>query len=212
MESQNKHLATLHSNSPMSGAGGSVRLAYSDRMTMPEAIEAVGRMIAAYPNGGGNAGKSYIGTIAALLTQYPKSVAVQCANPLSGVARETRFLPTVADVVAWCEPEAGRMCERVDREDRVRRQFELRAESDRQPRKPNPLPPGCRANVFIPRESHDYPKLVELAKTADCHDYHAVDTGIWVLLTWITARALPPTWKRYSDDQLRAIYPAQMGA
>lgn len=70
---------------------------------MPEAIEAVGRMIAGYAHGG-NAGKSYIGTVAALLCDYPKSVALECANPIRGVARETKFLPTVADVVAWCEP------------------------------------------------------------------------------------------------------------
>lgn len=185
-----------------------MRQAYSDRMTMPEAIEAVGRMIAAYPNGGGNAGKSYIGTIAAMLTQYPKSIAVQCANPLSGVARETRFLPTVADVVAWCEPRADAVRQRVDRELRIARQLEERDAMEQRAPAPrtNPLPADCRANVFVPVACREHAALLERAKTADSRDYHARETGIWVPLTWLTMAPRAPTWRKFTDEELRRIY------
>jgi hypothetical protein len=73
-------------------------------MNLSEAVDLVGRMIGAYPNGGAGAGDNYIGAIAGVFCDYPRQVATECASPIHGVARNCTFLPTVADVVAWCEP------------------------------------------------------------------------------------------------------------
>lgn len=86
-------------------------------MTPSEAIEVVGRLIAAFPNGNPQSGKGYIGALAAVLADYPRYVATRCCDPRTGVARETRFLPTVADIVAWCERETESLRFPVDRED-----------------------------------------------------------------------------------------------
>lgn len=105
-------------------------------MMLSEAIEAVAKMVAAYPNGGSQAGKSYIGTMAALLCEYPRIVAHQCADPLHGVTRTTKFLPTVAEVVEFCEPLVGSMRGRVDKEDEIRAQLEERARFEAEERAP----------------------------------------------------------------------------
>lgn len=81
-------------------------------------------MIAGFPNG--SPSQAYLGTIASLLCTYPRSIATRCADPVRGVARTTKFLPTVADVVAWCEPDANHMRRIVDLEENTQRQFEER--------------------------------------------------------------------------------------
>lgn len=92
-------------------------------MLLSEAIDAVRKLIRAYPNGGANAGDGYIGTLAAVLGEYPRQVAMRCADPIRGVSRETKFLPTVADLVAWCERETAPLRQQVSREDRVEQQL-----------------------------------------------------------------------------------------
>lgn len=84
-------------------------------------------MIRGYANSG-QAGKSYIGAIAELLMRYPRSVALKCADPFAGVPRETKFLPTPADVIAWCERQVAPMHEEATREDRVNEQLRAREE------------------------------------------------------------------------------------
>src|SRR5436305_3824599 len=95
----------------------SVRAAMSDRMSYSEAVEAVGKLIGAFPNGSPANAKGYIGALAAVLVDYPRVVSSKCADPLQGVARETRFLPTVADLVGWCEREKASLQQIVDRDD-----------------------------------------------------------------------------------------------
>lgn len=89
----------------------------ADRMTYAEAVEAVGKLLGAFPNGSPANAKGYIGALAAVLVDSPKSIAIKCADPLQGVARETRFLPTVADLVAWIEREKAGLLETVARDD-----------------------------------------------------------------------------------------------
>lgn len=96
----------------------------SERMTMPEAIEAVGRMIRGYPNA--KPPDSYLGTIAALLCAYPRRIALDVADPIRGVARKCKFLPTVADIVAWCEKPLERIERRAEYEWRSRVQLKER--------------------------------------------------------------------------------------
>jgi hypothetical protein len=86
---------------------GSLRTLHSDRLTYPDAVELVGKVIALFPNGSPPNAKGYIGGLAQILVAYPKAVAIECANPLKGVARELRFLPTPADLIAWLERESA---------------------------------------------------------------------------------------------------------
>ena len=118
------------SSLPMRLESSSVKQAYTDRMMLSEAIEAVAKLISAYPTTASKVEKSYIGTMAALLCQYPRSAATKCADPLRGVARTTKFLPTVADVVAWCEQPLESMTRIVDFEDRSARQLRERREQE----------------------------------------------------------------------------------
>lgn len=109
---------------PQKRASSNVKQAYFDRMTISEAVECVGKMISGYSNG--KAEKAYIGTMAALFCQYPRQVSTQCADPIKGVARECKFIPTVADVVAWCEPRMTTMRTVVDYDARSEAQMRER--------------------------------------------------------------------------------------
>ena len=99
-------------------ASTSVRKALDDRMTFSEAMEAAGRIVDAFPNGGRDATKSYIGALAEILSSYPRQVALACSS-IRGVVRQCHFLPTVADLVAWCEDETEPLRRQHDREVRV---------------------------------------------------------------------------------------------
>lgn len=110
-----------------------MRKALTDRLSQAEALRAVGEMLAAFPNGSPANAKGYIGALAAVLGDYPKSVALRCADPVKGVSRETRFMPTVADIVAFCERETAELRGIVDREDhleKLAREQRERAEAD----------------------------------------------------------------------------------
>ncbi len=102
------------------------------RMTVPESIEAATGIVDCYPNGGNSAGKGYIGALAATLASYPRQVAHRCADRDAGVVRECRFLPTVADIVAWCERETDPLYRQSQRESNIARQFAERAEFERE--------------------------------------------------------------------------------
>lgn len=103
--------------------------AVADRLTLSDAIEAAGRIVGCYPNGGQGAGKSYIGALAATLCSYPKSVSLRCADPLKGVVIECKFLPTVADIVAFCERAGEPLYREAEREYRLKEQFQLREQA-----------------------------------------------------------------------------------
>lgn len=112
---------------PIRRESSNVKLALRDRLLLSEAIDAVGRMIRGYANSG-QAGRSYIGAIAELLLQYPRGVALRCADPFRGVARDTKFMPTPADVIGFCEKACAPMYEEAAREDRVADQLRARVE------------------------------------------------------------------------------------
>jgi hypothetical protein len=131
---ENLRLPTARSNSLIKQGNSSVRQALADRMTLSEALEHVHRLLQGFPNGGANAGDGYIGALAATLGDYPRMVATKCCSPVHGVARETKFLPTVADIVAFCERETTELRRPVDREDhdrKMREEFTRRAEDEK---------------------------------------------------------------------------------
>ena len=92
-------------------------------MTLSEGIDAANAIIGRYPNGGAAAGASYIGAIAAMLGSYPRQVAMRCADKINGVVRECKFLPTVADIVGWCERDVAPLYRHSEREARVTAQL-----------------------------------------------------------------------------------------
>jgi hypothetical protein len=94
----------------------SVRAALNDHLTGAEAIKVVGQMMRGYPNRAG-AGDSYIGALAEILQHYPRCVASLAGDLVKGVPAETRFLPTPADVIAWCEREVVPLRKIVQRDD-----------------------------------------------------------------------------------------------
>lgn len=128
MDTIGKHLATALTGLLPRRAGSNVQRALDDRMTLSEAIEAAGGIVRSYPNGGGQAGDRYIGALAAMLQSYPRQVVTKCADPVHGIVRECKFLPTPADVVAWCEPQAEKLRIQVTRALRVNNQLRRRSE------------------------------------------------------------------------------------
>ena len=130
MDQPNKASAIVHSGSPNVRDPQSVRVALTDRLSLSEAIDIMGQMLRGYPNGR-QVPDSYIGALAEVLAHYPRCVTSQAGDLVHGVPRETRFLPTPADVIAWCEREVAHMRQIVQRDDEYRamiRQQQERAE------------------------------------------------------------------------------------
>lgn len=97
--------------------------ALDDRMTISEAIEAVGRMVRGYPQ---TKDKSYVGAMAEYFTYYPRSVVMACVDPINGVVATTKYLPTPADVIGFCEKKMAPMHQELAREKRIAEQLAAR--------------------------------------------------------------------------------------
>lgn len=98
-------------------------------MTPSEGIEAATRVLGCYPKRlTDGTGDGYLGALAAVLCSYPKQVAQRCSDPILGITRECKFLPTVADIVAWCERNTAPLWNSADREARIERQLADRAQ------------------------------------------------------------------------------------
>lgn len=128
---------------------------------LSEALTAAGGLLDASPYRS-QAGDSYIGVLAKLLMEYPRSVALKCADPLRGVSRETKFLPTVADIVAWCENETEPLRGHVEYERRVEAQ--LRAREEWRNQRPNEDHRKL-AEAWLNRTDPACKKFSHLAKT-----------------------------------------------
>lgn len=94
-----------------------MRKALAERMNITEAVASVGKLLTAFPNGAPPNSQAYIGALAATLCGYPRSVALRCCDITQGVARQTRFLPTIADIAAFCDRETAAMRGIVDKDD-----------------------------------------------------------------------------------------------
>ena len=101
-------------------------------MMLSEAIDAATQIVGRYPNGGANAGDSYIGALAAMLGSYPRQVALSCADKVHGVVRDCKFLPTPADIVAWCERAAAPLYKQAESEIQAEKQLAERYEFEEQ--------------------------------------------------------------------------------
>lgn len=89
-------------------------------------------MLKSYPPTEGTELSGYLGMLAATLLQYPKCMAIRCADPIKGVASTTRFRPTVADLTVWCEREMEGLQTIVDRDDREKQFLADRQKAEKQ--------------------------------------------------------------------------------
>jgi hypothetical protein len=71
-----------------------------ERIDLTEAIKLATQITSSYPDSG-RITETYLGAIASILQDYPASVARRCAN--KGIVLVCKFLPTVADIVTYCE-------------------------------------------------------------------------------------------------------------
>lgn len=118
-----KALAISAGALPREHANSNLQRALNARMSLSEAIEAATIIVDCYPNGGKNGSEGYLGALAETLGRYPKSVAKRCADRQLGIVRDCKFLPTVADIVAWCERETAPLYEQSQHAERLRDQF-----------------------------------------------------------------------------------------
>jgi hypothetical protein len=109
MDSIGNQLTNVVNDLQQRPEGSSVRPMGVERLSLSDAIEAVQRIISYYPLGSKDASNGYIGAMAAVLGDYPKAIAEKCADPRRGIVLSSTFLPAVAEIVAWCEKEAGRL-------------------------------------------------------------------------------------------------------
>jgi hypothetical protein len=97
----------------------------AERLTMPDALRAVGLMVRGYPHKAQQDG--YIGAIAETLLHYPKSIALACADPFHGVVLQSpEFLPSQSLIIGWCEKRCRLLYEEAAREDRIAQQLDER--------------------------------------------------------------------------------------
>lgn len=141
------------------------------------AIKLVCCITAFYPNGGKNVTKGYIASLATVLMTYP-IVAERCADPVHGVSRECKFLPTPAELIAWCDREMEAIARR-ERWKRIRDQTVA----------------NCEQDEYWERARAERPTL------ADMKRHYGPNWGI----TTPQRRALPYT--PLTDDDLRKAYP-----
>jgi hypothetical protein len=119
METPKQTSLTSQENLPTNYGAQSMRQALAERLMPSEGMDAVQRLLSCYPHSvRSEATGGYLGALAAVLCDYPKSIALNCCDPRKGVARETKFLPTVNDIVVFCEREIKSMRNIVDRDDR----------------------------------------------------------------------------------------------
>ena len=109
---------------PKRSARSSVQRALDDRLTFSETTSIAGDLLAQFPNAR-EVSDGFIGALASVLTQYPRQVVFKCADPLRGIARDSKFL-SIAETVSWLEKQTEPMRADVDREKRIAEQFRAR--------------------------------------------------------------------------------------
>src|SRR5215468_5070503 len=71
-----------------------------------EALTMAKQLIGSFPHARPPEFETYLAALAAVLSDYPASIAAACCDPRSGLARNIKFPPTAAEVIEWCEEKA----------------------------------------------------------------------------------------------------------
>ena len=127
----------------------------------------------------------YVAAAAAVLSEYSLDVIEREADPRTGIARRSKFLPNAADIAKDCDDIAKKIAE-----DMANEKFQQRKR-----RTPRYAPAVTWApNLFVPTGFPGYEQMVERSKTEKpdrfrfekahlCHDGERRD-GIWVQSSW----------------------------
>ena len=90
-----KPLVIEHNALQSARANSKVKTLLDERLPLSELIGITGKIVACYPNGGRNAGDSYIGALAQALSCYPACIIRRAHRVPGGIPSECRMLPSV---------------------------------------------------------------------------------------------------------------------
>lgn len=134
-----------------------------------------------------------------VLERYSDSVIRECCSPVTGIQRKSKWPPSIAEVVEFCDAE-------VARAERLRRYSSLRFEQ----REPRPVDPTARANLLVHRDAPGYAAMVEWAKNAGPEWWRSDPKGIWVPLGVYQEHRHSGSgaaeFRQFTASELRAIY------
>ena len=153
---------SVHTSLQTRRDGSNLKRALYDHLMISEAAALAGDLLGQFPNARADMSDGFIGAMASILMQYPRMVVVKCANPLTGISREAKFL-SIADLVAWLERQTEPLRRDIAREERIQKQFEEREEWQ------NMLPSERLKKLgkdWLDRTDPDAAKLAELSTGA----------------------------------------------
>lgn len=75
----------------------------SGRPKASDVIRAASRLIGSVPHGKPADPETYAAAISAALADYPIGVIEECCDPRTGLVRKLDYLPTVKQVIDWCD-------------------------------------------------------------------------------------------------------------
>ena len=165
-----------------------------------------------YRRGDANDPDQYVASIAAVLTLYEPDLMRQATDPRSGISTNEKFcdyMPNSGQLKVFCDE----MRDRKHRYDRL-------ASTSYRPSTTPPIDdtPGRRAQIFVRDDASQYPRCLELSKTADTADWKWDENGragIWVSIGLYYANRAAPEMKQWAaptDAELRARYSMQQQA
>lgn len=171
------------------------------------AAERAALLLGCYRRGDANDPETYSAAIAAVLTCFRQDVVEYVTDPRTGIPGVIGWLPSVAEVKKACVERQTY----IDRLEEFDRRF-----ANRRAALPFPLDkktPGRRATVFVPADVPQYPRSLEVSKTADPADWKLDERGrpgIWIAPGLFYGSTLNTnglkTWRSPSFDDLRAMY------
>ena len=147
--------------------------------------------------------EGFILQLLTVLERYPDDIIVDVTNPTSGIQRQCKFPPSIAEIVEACDSH-------IARAERLRR-----LGPPIQPQRHERTIGQNRANLYVPPEAPQYAAMVERSQRPDTDplDWRLDETrpGIWVGFNWLDdgKAKLPKGMGRsrsYTPDELREIY------
>lgn len=151
---------------------------------------------------------TFVAAVTMVLSRYSAEIVEAVTDPFAGLPsrkseRGYSGLPDVADVKAACESEATRI-------ERLKKYAALPPTTSVPRLRPPPAGPGAWATIRVAPNTPQYPRMVEVIKAADVRKWKCERDGgdIWVSYDLLDA-VLPGNagFTKFSDDQLRAMYP-----
>lgn len=143
-------------------------------------------LIGCYRTGEANDPEVYTAAVIAILSDYPEDVMRSVVDPRVGLPSRTQWLPIPAEVKQACEDLHGPMRREAERDAAARRQLDGRDEIDRQ--RAADTAEHCE-------------QVVAKAKA------QLAERGMRIMATDGARTISSKPWTRYTDDQLRALYP-----